>query len=318
MKKPLSICIVIPYFGKWPCWINFFLRSCAFNPSITWRIFTDCGTPDYHVDHVHITPMTLKEFNELASDKLHLKIALQRPYKLCDLKPAYQVIFEDWLKEYDFWGYSDIDVIYGNIRKFITDDILSNFDVISCSERLVSGHFTVIRNAEKTNRLFTNSPKYQRIFTDIERHYAFDEIYRYRKFEYLFERSVRKGKELAICFFHPEMAKTFGEERNFFTTPLHRSPLDFTHIVREKAEKGALRVYHQMTYLTHRLYRRQGIKDLEACWDSGTLTDSVYHHEAQYFHFFGPAKESRFRVPDFSPDIKRFQISKYGIVVSPM
>ena len=38
---------VIPYFGRWPFWMPFFLKSCRFNPDVQWLFFTDCGAlPD--------------------------------------------------------------------------------------------------------------------------------------------------------------------------------------------------------------------------------------------------------------------------------
>ena len=50
--------------------------------------------------------------------------------------------------EYDFWGYCDIDLIFGNIRKFITDDILDKYDKI-----LSRGHFTLFRNKDSINTI---------------------------------------------------------------------------------------------------------------------------------------------------------------------
>ena len=41
------------------------------------------------------------------------------PYKLCDYKPVYGLIFDEDLQDYDFWGHCDVDLIFGDIRKFI-------------------------------------------------------------------------------------------------------------------------------------------------------------------------------------------------------
>ncbi|WP_211090272.1 DUF6625 family protein [Pseudothauera nasutitermitis] len=38
-----SLCFVIPYFGKWPFWMPFFLASCRANPTVDWLLFSDCG-----------------------------------------------------------------------------------------------------------------------------------------------------------------------------------------------------------------------------------------------------------------------------------
>lgn len=46
-----KIAIIIPYFGKFPEWIDLFLYSCSLNNKITnnividWLIFTDCEQP---------------------------------------------------------------------------------------------------------------------------------------------------------------------------------------------------------------------------------------------------------------------------------
>jgi hypothetical protein len=36
---------------------------------------------------------------------------------------AYGEIFANELHEYDFWGFSDIDLIWGNIRNFYTEEL---------------------------------------------------------------------------------------------------------------------------------------------------------------------------------------------------
>ena len=33
-----------------------------------------------------------------------------------DLRPAYGVLFEEYLDGYDFWGHCDLDVLFGRIR----------------------------------------------------------------------------------------------------------------------------------------------------------------------------------------------------------
>lgn len=40
--KPWLI-LLMPYFGRWPEWINLFVESCKGNPGVRWRFYTDCG-----------------------------------------------------------------------------------------------------------------------------------------------------------------------------------------------------------------------------------------------------------------------------------
>ena len=47
------------------------------------------------------------------------------PYKLCDLKPAYGHIHERDIAGYRFFGYGDIDIVYGQISDFYTGKLVS-------------------------------------------------------------------------------------------------------------------------------------------------------------------------------------------------
>lgn len=138
----------MPYFGKWPEWINLYIESCKYNPTIDWIFFTDCGEPDNKAENVKYVSMSLDEISRLISIKTGVRISLDNAYKLCDFKELYGMIFEDYTKGYDYFGFGDIDVIYGNIRKFVTDDIME-YDAISFNKNHVSGHFFLMKNIPK-------------------------------------------------------------------------------------------------------------------------------------------------------------------------
>ena len=150
MKK---IIILIPYFGKWPEWIDLFLETCKHNPTIDWLFFTDCGEPQNKCPNVRYIHMTFAELNRLISSKLGMGVNIINPYKLCDFKSAYGVIFDEHIRGYDYYGYGDIDVIYGDIRKFATDDVLQH-DFISFHGDRVSGHLALFKNCEAAKRKY--------------------------------------------------------------------------------------------------------------------------------------------------------------------
>jgi len=60
---------------------------------------------------------------------LGFEVDIESEYKLCDFKPAYGLIFSEHFKDYDFWGYCDIDIIFGNIRAYMTDVLLNEYDI---------------------------------------------------------------------------------------------------------------------------------------------------------------------------------------------
>lgn len=142
-----SILLIIPYFGRFNNYFKFFLKSCENNPTVNWLIITDDQTPYSYPKNVKIKYQTFSDLRSSIQDLFDFSISLETPYKLCDYKPAYGYIFAEEIKDYDFWGYCDNDLIFGNIRQFITDDILRSSDKV-----LSRGHLSIYRNTPYMNR----------------------------------------------------------------------------------------------------------------------------------------------------------------------
>lgn len=172
MKK--KICFIIPYFGNFKNYFQLFLNSCRLNSDINWLIITDNKDEYDYPKNVKRIELGFNDLRKKIQEKFDFNIPLSKPYKLCDFKVSYGYIFEDQIRDFDFWGYCDTDLIFGNIRKFITDDILDNYDKIG-----YLGHFTLIKNTSELNRAFALSidgetPIYEKIFSS-NNNYSFDE-----------------------------------------------------------------------------------------------------------------------------------------------
>lgn len=171
MKK---VIIIGCYFGQKRKDYKTWLKSCEYNSTIDWLIFSDSdwgNTPP----NVKIIKKTFNEIKEKIQSKFEFKITLNTPYKLCDYKPAYGYIFEEYIEEYDFWGYCDFDMIFGDIRKFLTDEILQQYDKI-----FKLGHLSLYKNTPGSNTLFKQDlgnygTNYKEVFTTNEIK-VFDEI----------------------------------------------------------------------------------------------------------------------------------------------
>jgi len=105
---------------------------------------------------------------------LRVPFVLSRGYKLVDLKPAYGELFSPELADYDFWGYTDLDLVYGDLAGLFTAEILNSHDVLSPSDRLLVGHLTLIRNTPRLCRLYRDCPDYLQILLK-DSHEGFDE-----------------------------------------------------------------------------------------------------------------------------------------------
>src|SRR6185369_11411681 len=161
MSSDRWLIMLIPYFGKWPEWIDLFVESCKWNPSVCWRIYTDCGAPQNKAENVEIVDFTLADYKALVSDRLGIRFNPSDPYKLCDIRPALGYIHEQENAEFRFFGFGDVDVVYGNIRKFYTDELLDQWDVLSTHNERLSGHFAVLRNTPQLRRAFRRIPNHR-------------------------------------------------------------------------------------------------------------------------------------------------------------
>lgn len=161
-----SIAYIVPYFGEMPSYFEFWLKSCERNPTITWLFFTDNKKEYRYPQNVKVTYMSFQELKERIQSIYDFKISLDTPYRLCDYKVAYGEIFSKELNEgkYDFWGYCDIDLIFGDIRFFLTDKILNEYERIG-----YLGHSSIYKNNKEVNsryrELYKGKSLYKQFFT---------------------------------------------------------------------------------------------------------------------------------------------------------
>jgi len=57
----------------------------------------------------------------------------KHPYTLVEYKPAYGHIFHDYISEYSHWGYSDFDVVFGDLKAWISAEELEDYDIVTYS-----------------------------------------------------------------------------------------------------------------------------------------------------------------------------------------
>lgn len=169
----IKIGIIVPYFGKLPNNFQIWLNSCERNSDVNWMVFTNDTSPFRCPSNVAIHRMGFDQMKNKIGQLFDFHPNIDLPYKLTDYKPAFGEIFQEYLKEYDFWGYCDIDLIFGKIRNFITDELLNQYDKI-----LSSGHLTLFRNTDEINKLYKRSLRgsepYKKVFTQPD-FFHFDE-----------------------------------------------------------------------------------------------------------------------------------------------
>lgn len=98
---------------------------------------------------------------------------------MCDFRPFYGRIFKYYLRGYQFWGYCDIDIVFGDLSKVLNEDFLSNIDIFTAYDKSLVGHFTVLRNTEEINNLCLSIKNYDKIAKNKETNFM-DELLFYK------------------------------------------------------------------------------------------------------------------------------------------
>lgn len=148
MKK---ICLLTVWMGKLPESFWLWQTTARKNSTVDFYFITD-NKELSDEGNVHIVNMTMEEARELFGQSVGFPVKLKEPYKLCDYRPIFGKAFAEIVESYDFWGHCDIDLMFGDIRKFITDELLEQYDKI-----LDAGCFILYRNCETMNNLYERS-----------------------------------------------------------------------------------------------------------------------------------------------------------------
>ena len=169
MKK---IAIITTFHGKFRNDIGFWLKSIEYNSTIDFFLFTDLPV-SVSYSNLKVINKSFEELVAIAQKNFDFDLCIPRPQKYPDLRPAFGEIFKEYLKDYDFWGFSEQDLVYGDIRHFITDDLLDKYDKI-----MGRGHFTLYRNTEEINSSYklVDYPTYKSVLTD-GRNFFFEEYW---------------------------------------------------------------------------------------------------------------------------------------------
>lgn len=154
----------------------FFLKTCTENPEYNWLLFTDDTTEYSYPENVEVKYCSFAEIQRRVQSCFDFEISLAYPKRLCSFKPAYGYIFDEELKEYEYWGYCDLDQVFGKIDSFIPPEKIKQYDKL-----YHLGHCTIFRNDKVINSIFKSESQrtglkvtsYEEIFKGLD--IVFDE-----------------------------------------------------------------------------------------------------------------------------------------------
>ena len=184
------IAIVIPYFSSandpsLPPYFDLFAQSAGGSADLVDFLIFHTGLPSHVLPDPSTLPPNVKLIDLQSTTKLAellLRVTDRRtkeslkmdrpkltsmitktiehhPYVLVEYKPATGHIFADYLTDYSHWGYSDLDIIWGDLPRWITKEELTDWDLVTYGfgdqDRVyLRGQFTFHKNNDKINQLW--------------------------------------------------------------------------------------------------------------------------------------------------------------------
>jgi hypothetical protein len=219
-----SIIIIIPYFGSFPKQFKFWLQSAYNNPTIDFLLITDQELVVR--DNVKVVNMNFDEIKLLYQSKFDFPINIASPYKLCDFRVTHGYVFSKFVEDYEFWGFGDIDLVYGDIRHFFTDTILSSYKVLSGF-----GHLTLYNNCEMCNSFFTKKVDGFKYYKD---------AFNYPKIT-LFEEYLHGGMSDLWKHLHPDLVY---DQKPFDDILVPRLAFNFISVFNPTVSKNLIFEYY--------------------------------------------------------------------------
>jgi hypothetical protein len=169
-RPPRKIGIIAVWMGDLPSYFPVWLRTLETNSAFDFFLFTDQPVETVKPNNLKVVTMSFTELKSLIAEKLFFQVNIPHAYKFTDFKPAYGEIFYDYLAGYDFWGYCDMDVLFGDLKKYITDDILLSFKKV-----FSRGHLTLYKNETLINAAYRSGSLDAKKILQSPDNYSFDE-----------------------------------------------------------------------------------------------------------------------------------------------
>nr|NJM01218.1 hypothetical protein [Desulfobacula sp.] len=294
----ISGAFLILYLGELPAYFKYWAKTCEPNHDhFQWFVYNDRITrkEDYN-RAVTLIPYSFEKLRSDLKSSLQIDLPPQNTRVVCDCRTLLYALRkdDDHLGRYDFIGYSDLDVVYGDIARFLPDNP-GQYSLISAADNRPCGPFTLF------NRKYLQAIlEHDRIKTRLEQALG----------------------NLPTALSNPQDDdSTFKPMSGNSTKDKIAAHLSFAHLD-ESSDLVEMAKAHAPAFcralpLQPAMGRWFDHRRAFALWDKGRLyVRDIWGHEKEgaVFHFSRFKNRSRFRITSEALEADLLGIYKYGII----
>jgi len=287
------------YYGTVPNYFQLYLDSLEINKDVL-TVFMITDIDIYKIykvpSNLIVIQMSLNETRKRIStfiEKYYNRVILsedlvQTNYKLVDFKIIFPILFDDILQRYnikenDYVGWIDCDVIYGKFSNFMNFD--DNYEILGGYH----GHFTAIKNTDSFKHLFLKIPNYFDLITDNSNTFITDEIaYREPLLQYLEENKFKMFYANAYfcdivppCFFHMFRKNHADLPKNFFD--VYHANDNISYLFFDKINKQLFVKYDENNDMKEVLYCHLQKRKMELLFQEYDCENGFYINENSFY-----------------------------------
>lgn len=140
--------MIVPWFGPLPKWWPQFNSQL---PALEQQGY------DFYFSH------DLRSFKDRCKRVLDVECPItEGSAKIWDYRPALGMLYADEISGYDWYGHCDLDMVFGRLDHFVTDEMLDHCNILTdCQYDYLAGPFTLYRNRSLVTTIFQTHPDWK-------------------------------------------------------------------------------------------------------------------------------------------------------------
>ena len=125
--------LICPWFGPFPPWFTQYRRNISRLSRNGFDVLIDTD---------------LDDFKGRVRERLGIDCPItEGSSKIHDYRAALGELYAEAVEDYDWWGHTDFDCVYGRVERFYNDDLVAGLDVVTDCNDYICGPWTLYRPA---------------------------------------------------------------------------------------------------------------------------------------------------------------------------